>query len=443
MFSPRRPLPVRKQLLHGRVQHLPLRSRDGRDRGGLERGNRLLPPGAARRRAAGRADYTGEGFVPAIIEPRPIADVSAITFLGAELAEKYPSIKTWQVAPPSAVDEEKLITARGRLRPAAQRCARRTPIRYCRATRTPPASATTSTSTIRSSSRASESRRPIRRARQPARRRARARRHHRPLQVLDRRSFVEPLGLLRPVRTDEAQPQGLRGEARLRLGALINDEPRKLDLFLDFAYYDQIDTLPNAQNVETNFTRLVTGEAGLYYTDVKRSLGAVDDEKGIIWELDYIGKPRERRRSRRRFAAGSISGSHCRSRTRPSGCAPRPGGPTATATTPSPISTSADSATTTSTTSRSSATASTIRFRGSRSTRSRALSFVKVLANGTCRRTCSNPRAPRASMLNWLRPSVFVAGLWARPRQLDAAQDLHERRRPGGPALFASCTGTR
>jgi hypothetical protein len=70
---------------------------------------------------------------------------------------------------------------------------------------------------------------------------------------------------------------------------LIFDEPRRLDLFLDLAYYDKIDTLPSAQNVDTNFTRLVTSEARLAYTDVKRSIGAVDDEKGIAWELDYMG----------------------------------------------------------------------------------------------------------------------------------------------------------
>ncbi len=48
----------------------------------------------------------------------------------------------------------------------------------------------------------------------------------------------------------------------------------------DYAYYDQIDTLPGAQNVDTNFTRLTTAEVGLYYTDVRKSLGAVDGEKG-------------------------------------------------------------------------------------------------------------------------------------------------------------------
>ena len=72
-------------------------------------------------------------------------------------------------------------------------------------------------------------------------------------------------------------------------GILIYDEPKRLDLFLDFAYYDQIDTLPGAQNVSTSFTRLVTGEARLKYTDVKRSIGAVDDEKGLEWSLNYMG----------------------------------------------------------------------------------------------------------------------------------------------------------
>jgi hypothetical protein len=47
--------------------------------------------------------------------------------------------------------------------------------------------------------------------------------------------------------------------------------------------------LPNAQNVDTNFTRLVTSEAKLHYTDLRRSLGAVDDEKGIEWTLVYSG----------------------------------------------------------------------------------------------------------------------------------------------------------
>src|SRR5205814_725223 len=57
--------------------------------------------------------YTGEGFVPAIIDPELLEDVSAIKFLGADLAEKYPVVKTWQVPSPSTVDDEELIVGKG------------------------------------------------------------------------------------------------------------------------------------------------------------------------------------------------------------------------------------------------------------------------------------------------------------------------------------------
>ncbi|MEO8537934.1 MAG: hypothetical protein ABI533_10415, partial [Betaproteobacteria bacterium] len=68
----------------------------------------------------------------------------------------------------------------------------------------------------------------------------------------------------------------------------VFDEPRKLLLSYDLEYYDKIDTLPNAQNVGAPFTRLLTGEIGLHYTDARRSSGAVDDEKGIVWNV--VGK---------------------------------------------------------------------------------------------------------------------------------------------------------
>jgi hypothetical protein len=67
---------------------------------------------------------------------------------------------------------------------------------------------------------------------------------------------------------------------------LIYEDPRKLTLSYDFAYYDNIDTLPNAQNVAAPFTWLATGRVGLHYTNVQESLGAVDDEKGLRANVD-------------------------------------------------------------------------------------------------------------------------------------------------------------
>ena len=175
--------------------------------------------------------------------------------------------------------------AKGPYDPAARASRSPTPIRCCRATR--------STSAIGYHVNIED---PLRFAKLgitaaytptgnlPAQR-ARPRRTSPALPRLARGAVVEPLGLLRPVRPDQAQPQGLRRQARLRR-LLIYDEPRKLRRqTYDLAYYDKIDTLPDAQNVDTTFTRLVTGEVGLHYTDVRRSLGAVDDEKGVAWSL--------------------------------------------------------------------------------------------------------------------------------------------------------------
>ena len=66
---------------------------------------------------------------------------------------------------------------------------------------------------------------------------------------------------------------------------MIYDEPRKLTLTSDLEYFDKIDTLPTAQNVGTTFTRLMTGKVALDYTDVRRSLGSVDDEQGHSWTV--------------------------------------------------------------------------------------------------------------------------------------------------------------
>ena len=231
--------------------------------------------------------YTADGFIPATIDPRPLQDVGAITFLGTEVATKYPVVKTWQVPPPSTVDYDKEVIGKGPYIPLRNLALDNAfpvlqgykdyagigyhfniadPLTYAEIGIT---AAFTPTSNL------------------PG----------------DERGHVEITGRYLGWRTalswNRSDFYDLFGPTKrsrkgyaAKLGYtdwLIFDEPRKLDLIFDFAYYDQIDTLPNAQNVSTNFTRLVTGEAGLHYTDVRRSLGAVDDEKGLAWALVYKG----------------------------------------------------------------------------------------------------------------------------------------------------------
>ena len=219
VFSPRRPLSLRQQLLHRRVQHIPLRSGDSGAVDAVSNAEtgffRPLPL------ADGRLvvlNFTGDGFVPATIEPKLLTDLSAIKFLGAEVADKYPVVKTWQVPPPSTVDEEKLITDRGpydpvkriaisNAYPVVQGYKNTAALGYQFNFEDPLHFAylgITVAGTLGNTLPSDE-------------------RGH--IDITGRYEFwnaelsVEPVGLLRSVRPNQAQSQGLCGQARLRLSA--------------------------------------------------------------------------------------------------------------------------------------------------------------------------------------------------------------------------------
>ena len=59
-----RQVPLRQLLLHGRVEHLSLRDRNGGGRGGQQRRGRVLPPGAAPRRRAADIQLHRSGLPP-------------------------------------------------------------------------------------------------------------------------------------------------------------------------------------------------------------------------------------------------------------------------------------------------------------------------------------------------------------------------------------------
>ena len=174
--------------------------------------------------------------------------------------------------------------------PLAQPRARRTPIRWCRATRTPPGSATTSTSMIRFSSPTWASPPPTHRAANcPSDERGHVDitgryQFWRGELSWNRSDFYDLFGPTKRSRRGYAAKLGLRLGAGQRRAAQADAE-------LDLEYYDKLDTLPNAQNVQTTFSRLAIGKVALHYIDVRRSLGAVDDEKGVLaaLELDANG----------------------------------------------------------------------------------------------------------------------------------------------------------
>lgn len=226
--------------------------------------------------------YTSEGFVPAVIEPRPLKDLSAIKFLGAELAARHPVITTWQVASPSSVEYVRM-TDRGFYYPPEKlslvnaypvlqgyknsvgfgyRVNIEDPIRFASLS--------------------------ITAAYTPDRRLPNEEKSHLDVQYRylgwraglswNASDFYDIFGPTIRSRKGLAAKVGFND-------LLIYDEPQRLELKTEFTYYDRLDSLPQSQNVSATATRLRTGAAGLYFTDVRRSLGAVDDEKGLKWRV--------------------------------------------------------------------------------------------------------------------------------------------------------------
>jgi hypothetical protein len=68
-----------------------------------------------------------------------------------------------------------------------------------------------------------------------------------------------------------------------RSQTLIFDEPQRLELDIDASVSGNLDQLPDFQNIPVNVDRLTELEARLEYSNVRRSLGAVDDETGTTW----------------------------------------------------------------------------------------------------------------------------------------------------------------
>ncbi len=234
--------------------------------------------------------YTGEGFVPARIEARPLEDVSAVSFLGARLAEDHPVVQDWTLGSPAAIDFESLPRRSGNYGL----------LRHLRL----------------------ESVYPV------------AQGYKDFAAAGLRANFSDPLQLNRAVLSASYTPDGdLPSQERLHLRAeykrydwsgrfklndadfydlvgptktgrkgyqvglgwektLVFDEPRRTGLKLDASFSGNLDRLPDYQNVPVDVNSLFSLEARLDHSDVRRSLGYVDDEKGrrasLVFEGDYV-----------------------------------------------------------------------------------------------------------------------------------------------------------
>jgi len=230
--------------------------------------------------------YSGDGFVPAVMEARPLTDMSAVTFLGALVAERHPVVHGWNVGSPAKVPLESLVVRQGNysslgsiglesVYPIAQGYKHYGAVGV-RLNFSDPAfyNALDLTVSVTPSSNLQ----------------AEEQLHadfgfrHLGWEARFRYNGADFYDLFGPTKTSrKGYALGLQYENRL-----LYDRPRTLDLSISITGYSGLETLPYAQNVFATSEELLTSHLDLRYKNLRRSLGAVDDEKGYAWRVEYI-----------------------------------------------------------------------------------------------------------------------------------------------------------
>jgi hypothetical protein len=232
-------------------------------------------------------EFTGQGFTPVVIHPAALDNLGTIKFLGTEVINKHPELKTYAVGSPADIPLESMITKDGKYEP----------LEHLRL----------------------ESVYPV----------IEGYKGHAAFggHII----FQDPLGFAQILGTFVYSPAGdlrtseqfhvnleyktpewrirywhndanfydlfgpvdrsLKGDAFIATykTPLIYDLPRELDWTEEAGYYTSLDQLPGFQNVPTLLDKnIVEVDNKLKYVDATKSLGAVDHEQGIGAEGELL-----------------------------------------------------------------------------------------------------------------------------------------------------------
>ena len=227
--------------------------------------------------------YTGKGFLPAMIARRSVEQVSAIKFLGNAIAESHPIVRTWLLHSPASINLDSLKIASdtystlGNIRltsayPIVEGYKDYTAIgmRF-----------NFSDYLGLSGVDLAASYAPADHLPNDERLHARFNIHHWGWQISAAYNGADFYDLFGPTKTSR---KGYSLALQYKKNLLF-DEPRTLDFNARVAGYGGLEKLPDYQNVATSFDKFFSLNTGLSYQYLRKSLGAVDDEKGVKWEI--------------------------------------------------------------------------------------------------------------------------------------------------------------
>jgi hypothetical protein len=227
--------------------------------------------------------YAARGFVPTLIEAHPTEDLSAVTFLGEKVAEKYPVVQTWVEATPSSVPYQSQIVREGtynRLRelslesliPIIEGYKDSVALGVGARFSDPLGFDWVSVDTSYSPDNALPSKERLHFSADAG---------HKEWTggvAWNGANFYDLFG---PTKRSLAGYNGYLGYDY----SMVYDPPVRTDFIAKVAYYGDLDTLPGYQNVVSPSKNLFSATAGFTGSDTRRSPGAVDDEAGNRWSL--------------------------------------------------------------------------------------------------------------------------------------------------------------
>jgi hypothetical protein len=231
--------------------------------------------------------YTGEGLAPGFIPNQTLERVGAIRFLGNAIAAEHPVVKDWQASSPATIDPDEVAEEReGYSSLANMRLQSVYPIiegykdsgaaglrfNFADGLNVSGLALTVSYS-------------PDDELDDTERLHAALDFHHWNWQMRARYNGGDFYDLFGPTkRSREGYSLGLAYNK-----TLVYDEPRAWRLKPAISFHGDLETLPDYQNVSAPSDKLISGSVQLEYEHLRHSLGAVDHEAGVRWQLIASG----------------------------------------------------------------------------------------------------------------------------------------------------------
>ena len=225
-------------------------------------------------------EYTGAGLTPSRITPKPTEDLGTVEFLGTRVVNTHPVLKTWGVGSPARVNLDELITERGKYNATKRmKLAAAYPILEGYQGEYSPGytlhfedpmqfhqfDATFSYSPW---------------GRLPSKERLHLALTYKTLNwklqyLHNKADFYDLFGPVERSRKGDAFLIGWKKTT-------VYDPPRTLEFFWNAGAYFGLEQLPFSQNVSSP-KNIFSTDAGMRYSNTRKSLGGVDHEKGIAW----------------------------------------------------------------------------------------------------------------------------------------------------------------